>query len=98
MLFVCVEQLESCRSLFVHESAMLQSVMDKLFTLLEAPDPSINLAAMPSATVVTASPEVNEHFECFGSSFIPLSCILILVHEITCLMNALWCTLFSTSF
>lgn len=37
---------------------MLQSVFDKLFTLLEQPDPNINLAAMPGATVVTASPEV----------------------------------------
>eukprot|EP00904_Undaria_pinnatifida_P013350 jgi/Undpi1/9145/HiC_scaffold_26.g11603.m1 len=50
--------LESCRLLFVHESSMLQAVFDKLFTLLEQPDPSINLAAMPTATVVTASPEV----------------------------------------
>lgn len=39
---------------------MLQAVFDKLFTLLEQPDPSINLAAMPTATVVTASPEVNQ--------------------------------------
>ncbi|CAB1118220.1 unnamed protein product [Ectocarpus sp. CCAP 1310/34] len=50
--------LESCKLLFVHESGMLQSVFDKLFTLLEQPDPNINLAAMPGATVVTASPEV----------------------------------------
>ncbi|CBN77424.1 conserved unknown protein [Ectocarpus siliculosus] len=50
--------LESCKLLFVHESGMLQSVFDKLFTLLEQPDPNFNLAAMPGATVVTASPEV----------------------------------------
>ncbi|CAM9327631.1 unnamed protein product [Ectocarpus fasciculatus] len=50
--------LESCKLLFVHEAGMLQSVFDKLFTLLEQPDPNINLAAMPGATVVTASPEV----------------------------------------
>ena len=45
--------------LFVHEAGMLQSVFDKLFKLLEQPDPSINLAAMAGATVVTASPEVS---------------------------------------
>eukprot|EP00752_Nemacystus_decipiens_P008991 g8026.t1 len=50
--------LESCKTLFVHEAGMLQSVFDKLFTLLEQPDPSINLAAMAGAAVVTASPEV----------------------------------------
>ncbi|CAM9430764.1 unnamed protein product [Pylaiella littoralis] len=50
--------LESCRLLFVHEAGMLQSVFDKLFVLLEQPDPSLNLAAMLGATVVTASPEV----------------------------------------
>eukprot|EP00903_Cladosiphon_okamuranus_P010030 g9512.t1 len=50
--------LESCKMLFVHESGMLQSVFDKLFKLLEEPDPSINLAALAGATVVTASPEV----------------------------------------
>ncbi|CAM9155225.1 unnamed protein product [Ascophyllum nodosum] len=53
-----VTVLESCRSLLVHESSMLQSLLDKLFAMLEAPDPSINLAAMPSATAVTATPEV----------------------------------------
>lgn len=37
---------------------MLQSVFDKLFVLLEQPDPSINLAAMAGTDVVTASPEV----------------------------------------
>lgn len=42
----------------MHESGMLQSVFDKLFALLEAPDPSLNLAAIPNITAVTASPEV----------------------------------------
>lgn len=54
--------------LFVHESGMLQSVFDKLFTLLEQPDPSINLAAMPGATVVTASPEVRDARSVAGAS------------------------------
>lgn len=39
---------------------MLQIMFDKLFTLLEAPDPSINLAAMPNVTTVIASPEVSK--------------------------------------
>ncbi|CAM9717565.1 unnamed protein product, partial [Hapterophycus canaliculatus] len=50
--------LESCKLLFVHEANMLQSVFDKLFVLLEQPDPSVNLAAMAGTAVVTASPEV----------------------------------------
>ncbi|CAM9292089.1 unnamed protein product, partial [Sphacelaria rigidula] len=65
--------LESCRRLFAHESSMLQIMFDKLFTLLEAPDPSINLAAMPNVTTVIASPEVESVRQAASKTLVSLA-------------------------
>lgn len=44
--------------MYARETTMLQVVFDKLFAMLEAPDPNVDLASMPHANVVVASPEV----------------------------------------